>query len=122
MRFAKLFKIGGSQAVRLPREFRFEGDKVRIRREGNKVILEPVVVDVNAWLAELRSIPVDPDFMKERNQPKTPKRRIFSELRFQRVLRRAGMLVCAIDEPAAHRTSRIAIVFTVWPVFTADPR
>lgn len=40
---AKLFKSGGSQAVRLPREFRFEGqEEVLISREGDKVILEPV--------------------------------------------------------------------------------
>lgn len=75
--FAKLFKNGSSQAVRLPREFRFKGDKVRIRRDGNKVILEPVVVDIDAWLAEFAKIPEDPDFMKERNQPKTPKREVF---------------------------------------------
>lgn len=76
-KFAKLFSNGNSQAVRLPREFRFQGDKVRIRREGSKVILEPVIVDVDAWLAELQSIPADPDFMKERNQPKAQKRKIF---------------------------------------------
>lgn len=41
---AKLFKSGGSQAVRLPREYRFEGqDEVLIHREGRRVILEPVV-------------------------------------------------------------------------------
>ena len=40
---AKLFKHGGSQAVRLPKAFRFEGDEVNIRREGHRVILEPVV-------------------------------------------------------------------------------
>jgi antitoxin VapB len=40
---AKLFKSGGSQAVRLPREYRFEGqDEVVIHREGEKVILEPM--------------------------------------------------------------------------------
>lgn len=39
---AKLFWNGRSQAVRLPKEFRFEGDEVQIRREGNAVILEPV--------------------------------------------------------------------------------
>lgn len=38
---AKLFTTGGSQAVRLPKAFRFEGDEVLIRREGQKVILEP---------------------------------------------------------------------------------
>jgi len=39
---AKLFMNGRSQAVRLPKEFRFEGTKVRIRKQGDKVILEPI--------------------------------------------------------------------------------
>ncbi|MDZ4805680.1 MAG: AbrB/MazE/SpoVT family DNA-binding domain-containing protein [Candidatus Eisenbacteria bacterium] len=39
---ARLFWNGRSQAVRLPQEFRFEGDEVLIRREGARVILEPV--------------------------------------------------------------------------------
>ena len=40
---AKLFKTGGSQAVRLPRGFRFEEqDEVLISREGDRVVLEPV--------------------------------------------------------------------------------
>ena len=39
---AKLFMHGRSQAVRLPKEFRFEGTEVRIRQEGDKVILEPI--------------------------------------------------------------------------------
>ncbi len=39
---AKLFMHGGSQAVRLPKAFRFEGGEVSVRREGDKVILEPV--------------------------------------------------------------------------------
>ena len=39
---AKLFRNGGSQAVRLPREYRFEGlSEVVVRREGRRVILEP---------------------------------------------------------------------------------
>lgn len=38
---AKLFNSGGSQAVRLPKAYRFEGSQVRIRREGEAVILEP---------------------------------------------------------------------------------
>jgi antitoxin VapB len=41
-RRAKLFWNGRSQAVRLPKEFRFEGDEVAIRREGGRVILEPI--------------------------------------------------------------------------------
>jgi antitoxin VapB len=39
---AKLFQHGGSQAVRLPKAFRFEGSEVAVRREGDKVILEPI--------------------------------------------------------------------------------
>src|SRR6266498_6128111 len=39
---AKLFRNGRSQAVRLPKEFRFEGEELSIRREGEAVILEPL--------------------------------------------------------------------------------
>ncbi|HIJ57154.1 MAG TPA: AbrB/MazE/SpoVT family DNA-binding domain-containing protein [Deltaproteobacteria bacterium] len=39
---AKLFKNGRSQAVRLPKAFRFKGSEVKIRKEGGKVILEPL--------------------------------------------------------------------------------
>jgi hypothetical protein len=39
---AKLFSNGRSQAVRLPKEFRFEGNEVSVRREGDAVILEPL--------------------------------------------------------------------------------
>jgi antitoxin VapB len=38
---ASVFWTGRSQAVRLPKEFRFEGDTVTVRREGNAVVLEP---------------------------------------------------------------------------------
>ncbi|MCP4750142.1 MAG: AbrB/MazE/SpoVT family DNA-binding domain-containing protein [Proteobacteria bacterium] len=44
---AKLFKNGRSQAVRLPKQFRFEGEEVKVRKEGNKVILEPL--DKDEW-------------------------------------------------------------------------
>lgn len=50
---AKLFTHGGSQAVRLPKEFRFEGGEVRIRKEGDKVILEPVERDWEAFWAQI---------------------------------------------------------------------
>jgi antitoxin VapB len=40
---AKLFRNGRSQAVRLPREFRFEGNEVRIRKVSEGVLLEPIV-------------------------------------------------------------------------------
>jgi antitoxin VapB len=53
---AKLFMHGRSQAVRLPRDFRFEGTEVRVRREGEKAILEPLnpaPFDFAAWRAKL---------------------------------------------------------------------
>jgi len=49
METAKIFWSGRSQAVRLPKDFRFEGEEVRIRRHGNAVILEPLAEDW-AWL------------------------------------------------------------------------
>jgi antitoxin VapB len=39
---AKLFKNGRSQAVRLPKDFRLKGTEVKIRKEGERVILEPI--------------------------------------------------------------------------------
>ena len=53
---AKLFMHGRSQAVRLPKEYRFEGEEVRVSKVGDKVILEPLEkppFDVDARRAEL---------------------------------------------------------------------
>ena len=59
---AKLFWTGRSQAVRLPRAYRIDGDAVRIRRAGAAVVLEPLPVSW-AWLDRLQ--PVDADFLDE---------------------------------------------------------
>ncbi len=48
---AKLFTHGGSQAVRLPKAFRFEGTEVSVRKDGDAVILEPVPVRKESWEA-----------------------------------------------------------------------
>jgi antitoxin VapB len=45
---AKIFTHGGSQAVRLPKEFRFDGKEVLIHREGCAVVLEPLETDWDA--------------------------------------------------------------------------
>lgn len=57
-RTAKLFWTGRSQAVRLPKEFRFEGSEVRITRDGDRIILEPGG-DNRSWLRRLK--PMDAD-------------------------------------------------------------
>ena len=42
MKIAKLFANGQSQAVRLPKEFRFEGEEVSLKRIGNAVLIFPI--------------------------------------------------------------------------------
>lgn len=71
---AKLFMHGRSQAVRLPKEFRFEGTEVFVRRVGNDVVLssqqkpsmQSLIDAVNAF---------EPGFVIERNQPDQPDQR-----------------------------------------------
>jgi antitoxin VapB len=74
---ARLFRNGRSQAVRLPQEFRFEGDVVRVRRVAGGVLLEPVIADVSEWFAELDRMKGEPLMPGGRKQPKTPRRKIF---------------------------------------------
>lgn len=73
---AKLFQNGRSQAVRLPKEFRFPGDRVRIRRVPQGVLLQPVIADTARWFEELDQFNSEP-FPARRRQPTTPKRKIF---------------------------------------------
>jgi len=69
---AKLFRNGRSQAVRLPKEFRFEGNEVRIRKFGNGVLLEPKITDVKEWFRQLDSFREEPFMPEGRNQPPMP--------------------------------------------------
>jgi antitoxin VapB len=62
MERAKVFWSGRSQAVLLPKHFRFDGDKVHIRRHGNAVILEPIARDWT-WLDALVG-DLDQDFVQ----------------------------------------------------------
>lgn len=56
---ARVFRTGRSQAVRLPKEFRFDGDTVLVRREGNSVILEPVRDWPEGYVDSFAGIPDD---------------------------------------------------------------
>lgn len=60
---AKIFWSGRSQAVRLPKEYRFDGTEVRIHRRGAAVILEPILTDWR-WLDELVATGLDDDFIE----------------------------------------------------------
>jgi len=74
-RTAKLFTTGRSQAVRLPKEFRFEGEEVYIRREGGQVILSSRPESWEDFFADEKR-PSD-DFMAERVDLEPEKRKLF---------------------------------------------
>ncbi len=73
MRTAKLFKNGESQAVRLPKEFRFEGTEVLIKRMGAAVVLLPRSGSWDTLIQSLAKFPED--FLETRDQPESADRR-----------------------------------------------
>ena len=67
MRRVKLFKNGQSQTVRLPKEFRFNGERIGIKKIGPAVVLSPLD---NPWESLIEALErFSPDFLAERNQP-----------------------------------------------------
>ncbi len=88
MKKAKLFTAGRSQAVRLPKEFRFKGDSVNIKKVGNTVVLSPDEEEENEEkemglgdrvFAALEMF--SPDFMADgRCQPEQQERKSLEEL------------------------------------------
>ena len=71
MQTAKLFANGRSQAVRLPKEFRFEGDEVYVKRVGSGVVLLPIKPTWDTLLQALNEF----DTPIERAQPKVQQKR-----------------------------------------------
>jgi antitoxin VapB len=64
---AKLFKSGRSQAVRLPKEYRFDGHEVFVKKLGEAVVLLP---REDSWRTLYESLEYfSDDFMVERDQP-----------------------------------------------------
>jgi antitoxin VapB len=75
MKTAKIFQNGQSQAVRLPKEFRFKDDHVYVKKSGNVVMLIPAK---DSWESLFDSLDkFSDDFMTERKQPKGQTREIF---------------------------------------------
>jgi len=80
---AKLFWNGRSQAVRLPKEFRFEGDSVNIRRVEGGVLLEAkpelgrTPESIAAWFAKLDALVGDEPFPEREPQEMAPIREWF---------------------------------------------
>ncbi|PDT14824.1 AbrB/MazE/SpoVT family DNA-binding domain-containing protein [Rhizobium sp. J15] len=75
--YARVFQSGNSQAVRLPKEFRFDVDQVEVTREGDAVILRPRADSGMRW-ASLRSAlerGLSDDFLAQgREQPEDQER------------------------------------------------
>jgi antitoxin VapB len=76
MESAKVFQNGRSQAIRLPKEFRFNSDEVYVKKQGNIVLLIPKNDPYQSFVESLDSF--TDDFMKVRNQPKQQKRKPIS--------------------------------------------
>lgn len=75
MKTAKIFQNGQSQAVRLPKEYRFKDDHVYVKKSGNVVMLIPVK---DSWDSLFDSLDkFSDDFMTERKQPKVQTRETF---------------------------------------------
>jgi antitoxin VapB len=74
MQTARIFTNGNSQAVRLPKEFRFEEEEVVIKKIGDMVVLLPRQYRAESLLAMLEEIgPME----LERQQPEAPQERVF---------------------------------------------
>jgi antitoxin VapB len=77
MTTAKIFQNGRSQAVRLPKEFRLQGKEVKISKQGNKIILEPIESSWEQWFEAMEQF--SDDFMADgRNQPEQAQERDWS--------------------------------------------
>lgn len=67
MNTAKVFQSGNSQAIRLPKKFRFAGKRVYIKKFGAGVLIEPEFPSNEDWLKELAAN--TEDLFGEREQP-----------------------------------------------------
>jgi antitoxin VapB len=73
MTYARVFQSGNSQAVRLPKEFRFNSEQVEIFRQGNDIVLRERPVSAVAILDALIGMPSD--FMADGRNDSPPQER-----------------------------------------------
>jgi len=73
MPYARVFQSGNSQAVRLPKEFRLQADRVEIFRRGDDLVLREAATDATAVFDALASLPAD--FMADGREDAPPQER-----------------------------------------------
>lgn len=73
MSYARVFQSGNSQAIRLPKEFRVNADRVEIFRRGEEIILREHPVNAGAIFDALTGFPAD--FMAEGREDSKPQER-----------------------------------------------
>jgi antitoxin VapB len=73
MPYARVFQSGNSQAVRLPKEFRFQTDRVEIFRRGDELVLREVPANATEIFEVLASLPSD--FMRDGREDTPPQER-----------------------------------------------
>lgn len=73
MTYARIFQSGNSQAVRLPKEFRFDVDQVEIFRRGNDIVLRQTPANATAVFDLLTKLPTD--FMADGREDTPPQER-----------------------------------------------
>ena len=68
-RHVRLFRNGRNQAVRIPRDFELDGNEAIIRKEGNRLILEPVTAE-NRLIELLKTLkPIQEEFPEMEDPP-----------------------------------------------------
>lgn len=73
MTYARVFQSGNSQAIRLPKEFRVNADRVEIFRRGEEIVLRERPVSACAIFDALRGFPAD--FMENGREDSVPQER-----------------------------------------------
>jgi antitoxin VapB len=73
MPYARVFQSGNSQAVRLPKEFRFAADRVEIYRRGEELVMREAPINATAIFDALANMPAD--FMADGREDALPQER-----------------------------------------------
>jgi antitoxin VapB len=80
METTKIFMVGRSQAVRIPKKYRFNASQVEIRRQGDSIVLSPII-DREAALRAFHALPPCPDFQIDREDvQKIQERNLFNNI------------------------------------------